>query len=117
MIAYIFYGSLMDLELLYRIVGRYPESVNTGSISGRLLQIHDETEPNGITSYPMLIAEPPRVTIPAILCWFDGETAGVECTLQRYEGEQFDRVSWEFTQDDGQCVYGYVFLGQNEKGA
>lgn len=117
MITYIFYGSLMDPEMLYRIVGRNPVETIAGNISGRLLQIHDDTEPNGVTSYPMLVSTPPQITIRAHLCTFDGETASIERALQIYEGDRFHRTLWKFHHDDGQCEYGHIFIGTDKKGA
>lgn len=116
MIDYIFYGSLMDPQLLERIVGQEPVRRIEGTIAGHIVEIHDPTEPHGVLTYPMLTRGRTRETVPAVLCSFNGDTKAVEQALDDYEGDGYVRTTWEFRDARGHIHTGFVFIGYQTEG-
>ena len=63
----IFYGTLMDLRLAYRITGLLPKKYQIGYIYGEIYEMVDYTEPNNIYKYPILTLDQKKLKIVANL--------------------------------------------------
>ena len=114
----IFYGSLMNLDLFYRITGRRPDSVRYGYVRGDLYRVTDDTEPHGIFNYPLLIpsAGPNIVICVEITLRLErSQNEILQNCLKDFEGDLFQLSQIEFCPFIGGPELGMAYVGK--KGA
>jgi len=112
---YAFYGSLKNLEFLEAVVRDRPTKIMSGTVFGQVETIHDPTEPNGVTTYPILFQSGKQGEVDAILCEFEGDMDIIHDLLTEYEGDGYDCVLTTFFCRNGREFDCRMFVGKCSK--
>ena len=113
----IFYGTLMDLRLGYKITGLLPKKYQVGYIYGEIYEIVDYTEPNNIYKYPILTMDQKKLKIVAILVEYElrnDEVTNFCKKLKIYEGPLYKFVKTSFYDVNNCVLYGYAAVAKNK---
>ena len=111
----IFYGSLMDGELVKEVCRFNPIKIEMGLIKGTLFEVTDHTEPNGIYKYPLAVLGDSGELIIAKLNVFPlnlHEFAEMRICLIDFEGPLFEPVQTTLRNFDNQEREGLVFVAK-----
>ena len=113
----IFYGTLMDLRMAYKITGLFPKKYQTGYVHGEIYEVVDYTEPNGIYKYPVLTLDQKRLKIVTILAEYElrnNKVAAFYKKLKAYEGPLYKFVKTSFYDVNNRVLYGYAAVAKNK---
>ena len=113
----IFYGTLMDLRLGYKITGLLPKKYQVGYIYGEIYEIVDYTEPNNIYKYPILTMDQKKLKVAAILAEYElrnDEVTNFCKKLKIYEGPLYKFVKTSFYDVNNCVLYGYAAVAKNK---
>ena len=113
----IFYGTLMDLRMGYKVTGLLPKRYQIGCIYGEIHEIIDHTEPNNIYKYPVLTLDRKKLKIVAILAEYElknHKITGFCKKLKAYEGPLYRFVKTSFYDINSCVLYGYAAVAKNK---
>lgn len=115
---FIFYGSLMNLDLLYEIIGNKPKSIEIGYVHGDLYEVVDHTEPMGIHRYPILVQNQKGnvvICIQVTFCTTRTHLIDIFLRLNEFEGDLYKPCVIEFISFNGKRSMGYAYICAADK--
>lgn len=106
----------MDLRLAHRITGIVPVKCQAGYVWGKIYEITDPTEPNGIYRYPAITLSNQKMKIMALLVQYElKNTEEFWANLTKYEGDIYRYVETNFFNSDGFVANGYIAVIKNDE--
>ncbi|MFW0837946.1 MAG: hypothetical protein ACKKL5_03010 [Candidatus Komeilibacteria bacterium] len=114
--SFIFYGSLKNVKLIKKILKTSPTKRTLGFIKGYLYEVTDETEPNNIFKYPIVILDDNGLQISAWLTQFtvsNNSLAVLKSRLNEFEGPLYEPKETTFYEVDGKKSKGIVFVAKS----
>jgi hypothetical protein len=107
---------LTNVKLIKKILKTSPTNSVLGFVKGYLYEITDETEPNGIFRYPILIQDNTGGNIPAQLTQFEitkKELTVIYNRLNEFEGHLYKPKEMIFYGVNGKKFKGIAFVAKS----
>ncbi len=113
--SFIFYGSLMDEDLVNKVCQFLPTTTRMGFIKGSLFEVTDYTEPNQIFKYPLAVLDNSGEFIIAKLNIFslnEQEFNDMKARLIDFEGYLYELTQAIFHGFSNQENDGFIFVAK-----
>lgn len=114
---FVFYGTLMNLELLVDITGYKPVAIDYGFIYGNLYKVTDYTEPHNITTYPLIALNNSNNIIIAKMATYGLKKNELACLWDRliqFEGPLYIPSKIQFTSFSGHSATAFIFVAKKD---
>lgn len=114
---FVFYGVLMNLELLVGIAGHKPVAMDYGFVYGGLYKVTDYTEPHNITTYPLIAINSSDNIVIAKMATYELKKNEFTCLwdkLIQFEGPLYIPSKTQFTSFLGYSATAFIFVAKKD---